>query len=103
MKLIGRLWAGDVELPVAFWGYMVAGGIAVNLVTAAIGLMLFASDAHVAVATALLFGHAPYNLFTLVAVWRAAGRRRGEAKGAERWAALARPAALVWTALALAV
>ncbi|MGH6934282.1 MAG: hypothetical protein ACREEE_17840 [Dongiaceae bacterium] len=99
MNLARRLWAGEVALPVAFWGYMVAGGIILNLVTAAIGLALFAAEAPTAIAIATLFLHAPYNLFMLVAVWRGAGRWRSAA----RWAALARPAAVAWTVLALVI
>ena len=99
MNLARRLWTGHAELPAVFWGYMVAGGVTVNLVTTAIALGLFAAEAPVWLATATLFAHAPYNLFMLMAVWRAAERWRGDPK----WPALARPAALAWTALALVV
>jgi hypothetical protein len=99
MGLIGRLWAGEMALPAAFWRYMVAGGVIVNLAATAPALLLFALDAPVALATALLFLHAPYNLFMLVAVWRSAARWTGD----PQWAGMARPAALAWTALAVVI
>ena len=68
------------------------GGLAVNLTTSLLFLVLVAADRPIA---ALIVGYAPsvpYNLLALVGVWRSAARYEGE----RIWADLARIASLVW-------
>ena len=89
---VARLWAGEVPLGSAFWDYAVIGGLAVNLTTSLLFLVLVSADRPVA---ALIVGYAPsvpYNVLALVAVWRSAARYQG----GRIWADLARIAALVW-------
>lgn len=91
-----RLWAGEVPLRTAFWDYAIIGGLAVNLTTSLLFLVLIAADRPFA---ALFVGYAlsvPYNIFVLVAVWRSADRYEGERK----WADLARIVTLVWVIVA---
>ncbi len=90
------LWAGEVPLARAFWGYAIAGGLALNLATTALSLALFAADAPTVLAVAALALPVPYNVFVCVAVWRSAERYGGE----RRWADLARVAIVLWTILA---
>lgn len=78
MAALRRLWAGEMPLGRAFWIYAVAGGLAVNLTTSVLFLVLISADRP---ALALIAGYAlpvPYNLVALVGVWRAADRYRGE-------------------------
>lgn len=51
---------------------MLVVGTLVNLVAAAMSLILFGLDAPAAVAVAVFFSPLPYNLFLFAAVWRAA-------------------------------
>lgn len=67
----------------AFWIYAVAGGLAVNLVTSLLFLILVSADWLLA---ALVVGYGlsvPYNVVALVGVWRAAGRHEGQPALAE--------------------
>ena len=67
-----RLWAGEIPLEEAFWTYAVVIGIAVNLVTSVVFLVLITMDLPV---TALVVGYGislPYNLIATVGVFRAA-------------------------------
>ena len=89
------LWAGEVPLARAFWGYAVAGGLALNLATTALSLALFAAAAPTVLAVVAHALPLPYNAFVFVAVWRSAGRYGGE----RRWADLARVAIVPWTIL----
>ena len=62
----------------AFWTYAVVGGLAVNLITSLLLLILVSADWLLA---ALVVGYGlsvPYNVVALVGVWRAAGRHEGQ-------------------------
>jgi hypothetical protein len=86
MSALRRLWQGDLPLPQAFWNWAVAGGIAVNVLTSVLFLVLIMGDRVVA---AFIAGYAlsvPYNIVVSVGVWRSAGRYEGE----RRWADIAR-------------
>lgn len=90
-----RLWRGDLPLVQAFWGYAVAWGLLVNLLTSAAFVALVATGWPVA---ALVAGYAlsvPYNIVALVGVWRSAARHDGDPAHAEM--------ARVATALLMAV
>ena len=86
MKILRRLWKGELTLQNAFWNWAVLGGLAVNAASSALFLVLIASGRPV---LALVFGYAPsvpYNVVVAVGVWRSAERY----EGARRWAELAR-------------
>lgn len=86
MSVLLSLWRGDLPLPQAFWNWAVLGGIAVNLLTTVLFLVLVMNGY---IAAAFIAGYAvsvPYNILVTVGVWRSAGRYEGE----RRWADLAR-------------
>jgi hypothetical protein len=69
-----RLWRGQVPLDDAFWNYAVIGGIAVNVLTSGIFLLLITMDLPLA---AFLVGYGlslPYNLIAVIGVSRSATR-----------------------------
>lgn len=75
---LSRLWSGGLPLGEAFWTYAVVGGLAVNLITSLLFLILVSADWLLA---ALVVGYGlsvPYNVVALVGVWRAAERHEGE-------------------------
>jgi hypothetical protein len=77
MTRLRALWSGDLPLGEAFWTYAVGIGLALNLITTLLFLVLLSWDRPVA---ALFVGHAlavPYNLVALVGVWRSAARYGG--------------------------
>ena len=78
MTRLRALWSGDLPLGEAFWTYAVTIGLAVNLTTSLLFLVLISWDRPVA---ALFVGYAlsvPYNVVALVGVWRSAARHVGE-------------------------
>ena len=93
---VRALWAGEVPLARAFWGYAVAGGVALNLATTALSLALFTAQAPTVLAVVAHALPLPYNAFVFVAVWRSASLYRGR----RLWADLARAAIVPWTILA---
>jgi hypothetical protein len=77
MTRLRALWSGDLPLGEAFWTYAVGVGLAVNLTTSLLFLVLLSWDRPLA---ALFVGYAlsvPYNVVALVGVWRAAARYEG--------------------------
>jgi hypothetical protein len=91
MTQIGRLWRGEVPLNGAFWNWAVLGGLAVNLSTTILFLVLISNELPVA---ALIVGYGlsvPYNILVAVGVWRSAARHEGD----PRWAETARLVTLV--------
>lgn len=91
----GRLWRGEVPLADAFWNWAVIGGLAVNIVTTVLFLVLVMRGWPIA---AVILGHGvplPYNLLAGVGVWRSAGRYEGPPLLAK----LARAVAVVGLAL----
>ena len=78
MAKLCALWSGNLPLGQAFWTYAVSVGLAINLLTTSLFLMLLSWDRPIA---ALFVGHAftvPYNIVALVGVWRSAARYDGE-------------------------
>ena len=78
MARLRALWSGDLPLGEAFWTYAVTVGLAVNLTTSMLLLLLLSWDRPIA---ALFAGYAlsvPYNVVALVGVWRSAARYEGE-------------------------
>jgi hypothetical protein len=89
------LWFGDLPLGDAFWTYAVTVGLAINLLTTLLLLVLISWDRPIA---ALVVGYAfsvPYTVVALVGVWRSAARY----DGARIHADLARIVAPVWLVL----
>ena len=93
---IADLWSGRTPLPRAFWRYAICYGTLLNLVTTIASLAALSMGAAGLVALALHFMALPYNLFTVVAVWRSAGHYRGPAI----WRPLSRIAVIVWASIA---
>jgi hypothetical protein len=91
MRKLSALWAGELPLGEAFWSYAVLIGLAVNLTTSLLFLVLISADRPLA---ALVVGYAmsvPYNVVALVGVWRSAAHHPGHRLQAD----LARIATLV--------
>ena len=88
MRAVVRLWRGELPLAQAFWTWAVLGALLVNGTTSLGFLALLAQGW---TWTALLVGYGlsvPYNLVTLVGVWRAAEGAGTALAGLARWAAL---------------
>jgi len=95
MKKLKALWRGDMPLGDAFWGWVVLGGLVVNVTTSVVFLVLISLDQPW---PALLVGYGlslPYNLVALVGVWRSAARHEGPQAQAD----LARGASVIWLAV----
>ncbi len=78
MAKLRALWSGSLPLGEAFWTYAVSVGLAINLLTFLLFLILLSWDRPIA---ALMVGHVftvPYNFVALVGVWRSAARYEGE-------------------------
>ncbi len=91
-KLVRRLWLGDIPLTEAFWRYSVVYGLALNLVTSFLFLILLMNDASPFVLVPTFVLPTPYNVLIVVAVWRSAERYSGP----RHWADYARAVTLVW-------
>ncbi|MGK7870920.1 hypothetical protein [Falsiroseomonas sp. E2-1-a20] len=86
MRRLHALWLGNLPLEVAFWKWAVIGGLAVNITTSVLFLVLIMQSQPLA---AVFVGYAlsvPYNIVAAVGVWRSAGRFSGP----RHWADLAR-------------
>jgi|SRR5215471_2097526 len=107
MSILRRLWQGKYALPVTFWGFYCAGGIACGILA---GIIIFLGwqtvfqgwrfDARPiarATALALLYG---YLLIASVGVWRSAGPSFASPIWLSRiWAAAARFVVAAWIAM----
>jgi hypothetical protein len=83
MAKLRSLWLGELPLGDAFWTWAIGIGLLVNLTTSALFLALVTADRPWA---ALFVGYAlsvPYNVVTVVGVWRSAARYQGPAAHAE--------------------
>lgn len=69
--------SGEAPLETVFWRDMLAVGTLVNLACTGAGLGLFAGGFPPVFGLAVNFLPVPYNLFLLVAVWKAAEREGG--------------------------
>ena len=74
MSKLRRLWSGELSLDEAFWSYAVIGGLAVNLATTFLFLILVATDRPLLALAAGYGLSVPYNIVVLVGVWRSAER-----------------------------
>ncbi len=91
-KLVRRLWFGELPLTEAFWRYAVAYGLALNLVTSFLFLILLMNEASAFVLVPVFVLPTPYNVLIVVAVWRSAERYPGP----RHWAEYARAVTVVW-------
>lgn len=96
IRLVRRLWRGEVPLARAFWDFGIIGGTALNALTTVLSLALLAADGLETVALAAFVLPVPYNLLIVVAVWRSASAYQGR----RLWAGLARLAIIAWAAAA---
>ena len=90
------LWNGRVPLARVFWDFAVIYGSFANLLATGAALTMIVLGWPALLAVVIHFLPVPYNLLMVVAVWRSAARYEGDAI----WAQLARPAILVWAAIA---
>ena len=92
IKLVKRLWTGQIPLGQAFWHYALGYGLLINLLTSLAFLALIARGANtmlVALAFALPI---PYNVIVTVAVLRSANYYPGP----KTWADWARVGTVIW-------
>jgi hypothetical protein len=90
MGKLNDLWRGDLQLGDAFWNWAVLGALLINISTTILFLILISADHPW---PALIVGYAfsiPYNIVTLVGVWRSSARHNGLALHADlaRWSSL---------------
>jgi hypothetical protein len=83
MNSLSRLWRGELALGQAFWNWAVFGGLAVNLTTSGLFLVLMMNGHPVAAFIAGYGPSIPYNIVATVGVWRAAGHHRGDPRQAD--------------------
>lgn len=96
MDALRSLWEGRMPLARTFWEYAIVWGFCLNLITTIACLGLLAAGVDEAIAVPVFFLALPYNLFVLVAVWRAAARYEGP----PHWAQAARIAVVLWVVAA---
>ena len=97
IKLVTRLWAGELSLARTFWEFAILYGFALNLAATLGYLSLLANDASVVLTYIVFLLPLPYDAFMLVAVWRSAARYQGPTLLAD----LARAAIVVWILIEL--
>jgi hypothetical protein len=95
-NVIADLWNGRTPLPRAFWEYAICYGTLLNLVTTFASLAALSMGAAGLVALAIHFIPLPYNLLSVVGVWRSADHYRGSAI----WRPLSRTGVIVWALIA---
>src|SRR5688572_6864357 len=91
-NVIADLWNGRTPLPRAFWEYAICYGTLLNLVTTFASLAALSMGASGLVTLAIHFIPLPYNLLSVVAVWRSADNYRGWSI----WRPLSRTGVIVW-------
>lgn len=72
--LLMRLWRGEVPLEQTFWTWAVLVALPINISTTIGFFLLVSADRPLAAFVVGYLMSVPYNVFALVAVWRAAGR-----------------------------
>ena len=73
---LGRRWRGETSLTRLYWRDMLGIGSLINLLTGFIALMIAAQGGELWVAAVVHFACLPYNVFLVLAVWRAPGCSR---------------------------
>jgi hypothetical protein len=90
--VLEKFWRGDFGLARSFWEFAILYGTLANLAATLASFAALAGGLPPLLAVVLFFLPAPYNLLTVVAVWRSAAAYRGP----PHWALLARVTVLVW-------
>jgi hypothetical protein len=70
-SFLGRRWRGEVPLRTVFWRDMWVVGTATNVLATLIALAAASQGASSWVAASIHFAPLPYNVFLVIAVWRA--------------------------------
>jgi hypothetical protein len=96
VHLVRDLWAGNVPLAKAFWEYGVLYAILLAAASTMGSLTLW-SLGQMALGMVVHLAPTPYALLTLVAVWRSAGKYRGD----PMWAGIARVTIVVIVPLSI--
>jgi hypothetical protein len=91
-----RLWRGQLPLSRAFWDNAIIYGTLANLLFTVLALGVLAAGGAGWLALAVFLVPLPYNVTTVVGVWRSAARYAGP----PAWANAARIAVIVWAVLA---
>ena len=89
------LWYGELPLARAFWEYFVVYASLANLGAMIAAFAVLAADLPAALAFGVHLLPLPYVVVAVVGVWRSAAVYEGP----ERWAKLARTAAVLWGGL----
>jgi hypothetical protein len=84
----GRRWHGEIAARTLLTRDMLAIGSLVNLAVTFAALFLLSQGAHPALAAALHFSPAPYNVFLFASFWRAPQRTAVASAVAILWLAL---------------
>lgn len=96
MSGLARLWQGELSLKCAFWDCAIVYGSLVNLATTTAAFAALTGGWPAAAVIAIFLSPLPYNIVTVVGVWRSADRYRGP----PRWANFARVAVVAWAIVA---
>lgn len=83
MKKLRALWFGKLPLAEAFWTWVVAVGLVVNLASSVAFLALISADLPWA---AIFVGYVlsvPYNVLAVVGLWRSAAAYTGKPRHAD--------------------
>jgi hypothetical protein len=96
LAYVQRLWRGEPPLFRVFWTDMILIGSLVNIVGAAVSMLLFVSGA-IVFGVVVHFAVVPYNILLFLAVWQSAARTPSG------WSFPAQAAALVWLILFIVV
>ena len=83
MKLLRRIWLGEMPLGEVFWNWAVAGGLIVNVITSGLFLFLMMADQVIAAIVGGYLISLPYNFIVTVGVWRSADNYDGDRRFAE--------------------
>lgn len=83
MTKLRALWSGSLPLGEAFWTWVVAVGIPLNLATSLGFLFLMSADLPWLALFAGYVLSVPYNVVAVVGLWRSAARYEGEPRHAD--------------------
>ena len=83
MKKLRALWSGHLPLSEAFWTWVIAIGLPLNLATSVASLALISADQPWTALAAGYMVSVPYNVLVTVGVWRSAAIHEGDRQHAE--------------------
>jgi hypothetical protein len=90
-------WRGEVPLSIVLWRDMILVGTALNIMTGMAAIVLLASGASAALALAVHFALAPWNVFLFLVTWRVSE------KISLPEALIARAIAIIWLVVVVVV